>query len=636
MKNTLRALLLLSVTTAFGQQAAFDRLVEAEMKSAYNIANFTANENTGNYNVTHHTLEFTVDPAVQYITGSVTTTFTALENMGAITFDMSSNLTATSVTQNGNNLSFSSGNNELVITLPTTVAAGAEATITVNYNGAPFDDEDSFVADQHNGIPVLWTLSEPYGAKEWWPCKQDLNDKIDSIDIYVTAPSQYVGVSNGVEQSQQQNEDGTTTTHFHHGFPIPAYLVAIAVTNYQIYNQQAGTAPNDFPIVNYLYPETAAQSQAELAVTPGIMDFFEDTFETYPYHTEKYGHAQCGFGGGMEHTTVSFMGGFYRNLIAHELAHQWFGDKITCGSWQDIWLNEGFATYLSGLVIDHLDGGAVFQQWRQDNVWDITSESWGSVYVPANDTLNVSRVFSSRLTYNKGAMVLHMLRQKLGQDVFYQGVRNYLADENLAFDYAKTPDLQAHLESESGVELDGFFADWVYGQGYPTYHVHAEFPADFQAVVTLTQTQSHPSVSFFEGLVPLRFISTTGLLYDTVVDNTVNGETFTLSVPFEVAEVQVNATYDIISANDTSTLNALDNELLSSIKLYPNPVSDLLNVQLPQGITLLNSEVYNNLGQKVIQGGTQPVWNVSGLAQGTYFLRLKTAQGVVSLKFTKQ
>lgn len=636
MKKLVRALLLMPVAL-FAQQQAFDNLVEAEMKAAYNIANFTANQNTGNYDVTHHTLEFTVNPAQQFITGSVTTTFTALENMGSVIFDMSNNLTATSVTHNGSNLSFMQNSNaELVITLPTTLNTGSEYTLTVNYNGAPFDEEDSFVAGEHNGTPVLWTLSEPYGAKEWWPCKQDLNDKVEGLDVYITAPSQYVSVSNGVEQSQQQNENGTTTTHFHHSYPIPAYLIAIAVTNYTVYNQTAGAAPNDFPIVNYIYPETAAESQALLDVTPGIMDFFEQTFETYPFHTEKYGHAQCGFGGGMEHTTVSFMGNFGRNLIAHELAHQWFGDKITCGSWQDIWLNEGFATYLSGLVVEHLDGAESFWSWRQDKVWDIVEENWGSVYVPQADTLNVGRVFSSRLSYNKGAMVLHMLRLKLGQDVFYQGVRNYLADSSLAYGYAKTPDFKAHLESASDLDLTEFFNDWVYGEGYPIYHVDMLPVAPFEALVTVTQQQSHPSVSYFEGPVPIRFVSATGQTYDFTVDNTTNGQQFTVYLPFNVADVQVNVTSDIISAYDTTTVNTSNSELLRGVKLYPNPVNNVLTAQVPYGIDITNSIFCNARGQEVMEGGNKTSWNVQSLESGVYFLKLNTTKGTVSLKFIKE
>ena len=328
-------------TTQSDNQEVRGRLAEAEMKAAYRTSNFVANLNTDNYNVGHTTLQLNVDPAVQYISGVVTTTFTAKESMSSITFDLSDNLTVSSVTQGASILSFlQDGNDQLIISLPQTLTTGAESSVTITYEGAPLSTGfDSFISTTHNDSPILWTLSEPYGAKDWWPCKQDLIDKIDGVDVYITAPSQYVAVSNGVEQEAVVNADGTKTTHFSHNYAIPAYLVAIAVTNYTVFTQTAGTAPNTFPIVNYLYPENYELTHNQVMVTPAIMDFYESTFETYPFSAEKYGHAQCGFGGGMEHTTVSFMGGFNRELIAHELAHQWFGDKITCGSWKDIWLN---------------------------------------------------------------------------------------------------------------------------------------------------------------------------------------------------------------------------------------------------------------------------------------------------------
>src|SRR5690606_18870975 len=204
-------------------------------------------------------------------------------------------------------------------------------------------------------------------------------------------------------------------------------------------------------------------------------------------------------------TTVSFMGGFSRGLIAHELGHQWFGNKVTCGSWQDIWLNEGFATYLAGMVIENFDGNTDFRSWKQDKILSITQENDGSVYVPAQDTTSVNRIFNSRLSYNKGSMVLHMLRKKLGDAVFFQGLKDYLADPELAYGYAKTEDLIRIMEDASGVDLNEFFDDWIYEEGYPQYTIRwNQTNGASNMIVTISQTQSHPSVSFFEVPVPLR------------------------------------------------------------------------------------------------------------------------------------
>ena len=414
---------------------------EAEMKSALRrTTHQRVNANTGNYDVTYHKLEFTIDPSVANISGIVTTHFEAKENMNQVYFDLTNNMTVSQVLQGGNPVTFSQNtNDELVINLSPALNQGQTGVVEITYFGTPqYSGFDSFEASTHNGDPVLWTLSEPYGSKDWWPCKQDLNDKIDTVDIYITTPrfnsqsEEYVAVANGVEQSQTINGINKTT-HFRHQYPIPAYLIAIAATNYSVFTQTVDNNGNPFDIVNYVYPESLSYAQANTPVTVDIMNLFTNLFEEYPFASEKYGHAQFGWGGGMEHTTVSFMGNFSRNLIAHELAHQWFGNKITCGSWKDIWLNEGFATYLSGLVVEDLDGNAAFTSWKQQQTSNVTSLPDGAVYLSDQDTTNVGRIFSGRLSYRKGAMVLHMLRKKLGYPSLYnQSLKNSVRSSPLA------------------------------------------------------------------------------------------------------------------------------------------------------------------------------------------------------------
>jgi len=640
MKKFTFLLMHIVALTAFAQQKGadtpeFESLVKSEMRTASHLKSFEANANTGNYDVGHQTLEFTVNPNNQYISGKVTTVFTAKQPMSSITFDLDNALTVISVTRNGNGLTFTQNNNEeLVINLGTTLATGQQATVVVQYNGEPAWETGSFMTDEHNGQPVLTTLSEPYGAKDWWPCKQDLNDKIDGVDVYVTAPSQYVAVSNGM-QLGTTTSGSNKTTHFQHNYPIPAYLVAIAVTNYSIYTQTYNGAAGSFPIVNYLYPENQTNSQAQLGQTLDIMQFFEDTFGQYPFHEEKYGHAQWNVGGGMEHTTVSFMGNFSRELIAHELAHQWFGDKVTCGSWQDIWLNEGFATYLSGLIVEDQDGTEAFTSWKEQKVQNITAFPNGSVYIPASDTLNEGRIFISRLSYNKGSMVVHMLRKKLGDATFYQGVQNYLNDEDLAYAYAKTPDFKAHMETASGLNLTQFFNDWVYNQGYPTYNVTVTGPGPGNVLVTLNQSQSDASVSFFEAPVPIRLHGSGGQVLDVVLDNITNGQSFTVPLTFTLVAAEVNPDFDLISINNTVTLSTITLSGNLGISLYPNPATNVLKAHLPDGVAISHATFYNTLGQKVLEASTDTEWNVSALSAGVHFIKLETSEGNVQLKFVK-
>lgn len=606
-----------------------------EQKITNKKMNLIVNPNTQNYDITYQKLEFTVDPNKYFISGIVTTTFTALSNVSTITFDLTNQLTVSTVTQNGVSIPFiQNTNNELVITLSSLLNLGFSTSVEIRYSGTPASENDAFITTTHNSSPIVYTLSEPYGARDWWPCKQDLNDKIDAIDVYITAPSQYTSISNGVEPESPVINGANKTTHFHHNYPIPAYLVAIAVTNYSVYNQTGGTAPNQYPIINYIYPETLASVKMQLDQTPLILNLYESLFEIYPFHKEKYGHAQFEWNGGMEHTTVSFMKSFERDLIAHEMAHQWFGDKITCGSWNDIWLNEGFATYVASLVIENFDGKSAFISEKNRMISNITSTTDGAVYVTDAEVSDVNRVFSSRLTYNKGAMVLNMLRFKMGDALFFQGIKNYLKDANLAYKYAKTSDLQAHLEAVYGSSLTEFFNDWVYNQGYPTYTITAQNIGNGLAQFNINQTQSDASVSYFEMPVPIRVFGSGNQQLDLILNNTINDENFTEIVPFTITNISFDPEKNIISKSNKLTLNREKFELTAA-QLFLNPENNILTLDIPNGISIEKIQFYNVAGQKIKTTNAINNFDISSWASGVYFMNVKTSVGSQRLKFIK-
>jgi len=640
MKKILLLSLLL-ISSALYSQVEMD-IIEAETKSALAMINGTRNPNTGNYDVKYHRLEFDVDPSVSFISGDVTSYFEAKETLTEITFELSDNMNVSQVMQRGNPLTFVQNNDdEVIITFSQPQNQGVLDSLTITYSGNPVSSGfGSFEQSTHDGDPIIWTLSEPFGAKGWWPCKQDLIDKIETMDVYITTPlnnpsnEEYIAVSNGMEQSQEINGN-FKTTHFKHLYPIPAYLVAIAVTNYEIYSHVVDNNGNPFDIVNYVFPEDLAYAQSSTPVTVDIMNLFTDLFEEYPYSNEKYGHAQFGWGGGMEHTTVSFMGGFSRGLIAHELAHQWFGNKVTCGSWQDIWLNEGFATYLSGLVIEDFDGEPSFRSWRIGKVDNITSQTGGSVYVPVQDSTNVGRIFSGRLSYNKGSMVLHMLRRKLGDANFYQGLQNFLIDPAYSYGYAKTPDLQDVMETSSGVDLEEFFNDWVYNEGYPRYTIEWNQPNSEEVRIVINQTQSHSSVSFFEAPVPLRIFGTGGEIVDIVLDNTMNEEIFIETVNFEVGTIAVDPDFHLISRFNTVVLGIGDNQIDEQFEIYPNPASDMIHIQKPDEIIIESIQIFDTLGRLVLVTDEQEEVYVGSLNSGIHFMTIETDRGTVHKKIIK-
>lgn len=633
--------LLLFATVIFAQKTdELESIVESE-KSAWLRQNAVTkrdllNSANNRSDIIYTRFHFWVDPAVRYIRGEVMTAFKPSELLTSLDFDFSSALTMDSIRWHGQKLGFTRNGHILTVNFPTALLL--HDSLTFFYQGVPTSSGfGSFETNTHgNGTPVIWTLSEPYGAMEWMPCKQALSDKIDSVDIFITHPTGYRAASNGLLQSET-TENGQVTAHWKHRHPIATYLVAIAVTNYEVFTGEVPHADGTTPIVNYIYPESVADAQASMTYLTAQMQLYNDLFGVYPFQNEKYGHAQFGWGGGMEHQTMSFMGGFGYELVAHEMAHQWFGDKVTCGSWEDIWLNEGFATYLSGLCYENLAP----QNWynfKQQRINSATSQPGGSVFV--DDTTSVGRIFSGRLSYSKGAMVLHMLRWVCGDSAFFGGIRNYLADPNLAYSYAKTADLQAHLEAASGKDLDGFLADWFKGQGYPSYQITWSQNGNNLLNFNVKQTRSHPSVSYFELPLPLRLKGAQGQTKDIVLQHTANGQNFQEQAGFAVTTVEFDPDLWLISKDNTVTKVAVGtHDLVAlgfSLKIEPNPATGgvLRAVAAASVSGEMIFSLENAAGQRLFSqtqdltsGENRFSFDVAGLPAGAYFLRMKNGSG---------
>ena len=326
---------------------------------------------------------------------------------------------------------------------------------------------------------------------------------------------------------------------------------------------------------------------------------------------------------------------FSRGLIAHELGHQWFGDKVTCSSWKDIWLNEGFATYLATLVIENFDGAAAFVTEKSSMISNITSVTNGNLYLTDTQATSVSRIFSSRLSYNKGAMVLEMLRFKMGDVAFFQAIKNYLADANLAYKYAATSDLKGHLEAVYGQSLTEFFNDWVYNQGYPTYTITAQNWGTGQVKFTVSQTQSDASVSYFEMPVPVRVFGASGQQQELVLENTINNQEFVVNVPFTITSVSFDPDKHLIAKNSSTTLSNAIVDYNQSISVYPNPTNAVLYIQKPSDLEITTVTFFNSLGQMVLKTSSNNL-SIESLPNGVYELELNTNQGEFHKRIIKQ
>jgi len=636
-------LLIISVFGAFSQapDPEFTDKIAAQEKQKFMLkSSFKESQNYSDYDLVYQRMEWRINPNVKYIKGKVTSYFVSqLEELTQIEFDLNdSSLIVDSVFQHNLKIDFTQNEKKLRILLSQPLQVFEVDSISVFYQGEPEPEINgfgSFTKSEHAGTPAIFTLSEPYGALEWWPCKQSLTDKIDSIDIIVTSPEMYRTASNGVLVSDKV-ENEFRIMHWKHRHPIATYLVAIAVTNYAVYSDWLDLEDGrKIEILNYVYPENLDTAKVKTPVTSEFIELYNQIIGEYPFANEKYGHAQFGWGGGMEHQTMSFMYNFNYDLIAHELAHQWFGDYITCGSWQDIWLNEGFATYLTGLVYENLQDGYWWTTWKKANLNRIVNLPGGSVFV--KDTTIVNDIFSSRLSYSKGAYLLHMLRWVLGDDNFFSGLRNYFNDPEIANGFAFTNDLVRNMEIAGDTVLTEFFNDWFYGEGFPFYS--AEFtPADERILkITLSQTTSHPSVDFFEMPVPVRvynFGKTDSMDFRLV--QTTNNQEFFVEVDFNVAELKIDPDRWLISK--TSQIVGVQPTMKNNkIAVFPNPFTESFSVKLPADESFISLQLFNSDGRIVKQfQGDETDFNLSEIANGMYILSLKTSKSSYEQKIVKQ
>ncbi|MBL0340788.1 MAG: M1 family metallopeptidase [Bacteroidetes bacterium] len=532
MKKLLTLILLFSTGYVLAQpnfsQTNFLEMVKGERDAHAGKLIPSALSASTDYDVKYYNCFWNIDPAVSYISGKVTTLFNPTQPLfDSIVFDLTNALTVDSIWYHNTTLTFNHSNDLITIPLPATIPVNTLDSITVFYQGVPGSTGfGSFIQDTHSGTPIIWTLSEPYGSSDWWPCKNGLTDKADSIDIAINTSSNYKAASNGILVSTTPNGNNTIY-QWKHRYPIATYLICLAVTNYAEYSHFVPFAGDTLEVVNYIYPEDSASAVAQTSEITAMIQLYDTLFGVYAFQNEKYGHAQFGWGGGMEHQTITFVSGFDYDLLAHELAHHWFGDKVTCGSWEDIWLNEGFATYLAGLCFEHLIP-AYWLPFKQNQINFITSQNDGSVL--CTDTLDINRLFDGRLTYVKGAMILHQVRWVIGDSAFYAGINSYLTDVTCAYEFARTSDLKSHLEIASGQNLTWYFNDWFIGEGFPSYQINWS-QIGSSVYLEVNQTQSHPSVPFFELPLPIQFSNGT---QDTIVriDHTTSGQNFILNIPF--------------------------------------------------------------------------------------------------------
>ncbi len=585
--------------------------------------------------VTYYGLDLAVTNQPRNIKGSVVVNANVdTSSISTIFLDLRNELNVDSVWVNGLTTTFTHVSHKLNIDLDRTYTMGESFSVKVFYQGEPGSSGfGSFEFGTHSGTPITWTLSEPYGAPDWFPCKDTPADKADSSDVWITVADNFIAVANGTLISTTNNGNGTITYYWESRYPIAQYLISLAITNYQQYDTYFHYGVNDSMLIShYVYPESFTGIKNLLDETDDMIAVFSDRYGLYPFVNERYGHAEMEWGGAMEHQTCSSMGFWGRGVVSHELAHQWYGDMITCADWHHIWLNEGFATYSEAVYLEDISGKAAYDSQIQSEM-NFAKTANGTIWV--QDITNIGEIFNGARSYAKGATVLHMLRGIVGDSTFFDIMRAYSSDPAVSYGAATTEDFQRVAETVYSSSLDYFFQEWIYGEKYPVYnvgwnksHVSGE---TYQITLIITQTV-RPNPSFFTMPVQVKFNTSLGDTTVTLFNNQqVQNFQFDItgdpqSISFDPGNWILKTLQGITEVEDATIPREYSLE-----QNYPNPFNPITNIKFRiSDFGFVSLKVYDVLGNEVATlvdeekpaGNYKVDFSANGLTSGIYFYTL--------------
>lgn len=656
MKKIILSLYLICLTAfVFGQEmnpCSISKSAAYSKPSKKSRAGTNDNILMNRYDVHFYYLDLNVERNTTVISGSTTIGTTVMSaSLDTFCFELNPSLVIDSIEYNNQNLAYTRVGAITYALLPSPQTQNTTLSVKIYYKGDASITGAGAIGDGFStgtsaswGNAATWSLSEPFSAYEWFPCKQFLQDKADSAWVFVTTDKTNKVGSNGLLEGIDSLLPGNKSRYrWKTHYPIDYYLISVAVAKYVDYTIYAHPAamPNDsIPIVNYVYdnPATLTNFKPRIDSVPMVLEYYSELFGLYPFSQEKYGHCMAPFGGGMEHqtmTSIGNLGSFSTN--SHELMHQWFGDHVTCKTWKDIFINEGFASYGEYLAFEHFRSLAAAQAKMLNVHNDVLTDPTAMVYF--TDTTNVNRIFDSRLTYNKGSAVVHTLRFVLGDSLFFNGLKNF--QQNFSFSTASITDLKISLENFTGKNLNNYFSQWLFGEGYPV--ISAEYASDgTNLFLKVTHTTSSTVTPLFKTPLEIKCTSASG---DTTftIDITQNSNTFIIPSKKNSTGLTIDPnnwllnTVGTISYNPALISLSLDNIALdNSIRIYPNPTTDYLQIEnsSPE-MTTLSLFDWNGRRLQHQTLNALTIVDISSLAKGIYLLEIRNATGKISRKVTK-
>ena len=551
-----------------------------------------------------------------------------------------SSLSIQSVTLGTKALTFAQDADFATITLDTVRNPGETLVLKIVYKHNDVADGSFNVASDG----MVFTDAEPEGARYWFPCWDSPADKA-LLDLTAKVPGSVLLGSNGRLADSTKNGD-TITYHWVSRDPIATYLVVIsAKVGYKldlVYWHPPAHPQDSIPFRFY---SNAGENNSSIRSRIGPMaSRYSELFGEHPFEKNGFATLNGLFGwGGMENQTLTSLCAncWKENYVSHEFAHQWFGDMITCATWADIWLNEGFATYCEALWHEYIPGYAAYKSDIERDAADYIALNKGwAMYDPnwAITTPDVNTLFDLGITYDKGACVLHMLRYVLGDSTFFAAIKAYATDTaSFRLKTATTDDFIAKINSVAGQDLNWFFDAWVKKPNYPVYANEFSIDSGQKSILfRVRQTQKTPPL--FQMPVELRVSFTEG------PDSTVQffQSSFNQTVSFTFSRIPSNVVFDpdnqiVLKKATTTQVTDVPRELSVPISFaleqnFPNPFNPntLIRYQLPERMAV-ELRLYDILGSDMgtIVSGIQDagehsvVWNAGNYASGTYFYTMK-------------
>jgi len=498
------------------------------------------------YDVKFYKLDVEVTNTSTFIKGNtIIGAVSQVSGLNQFVIELISDLTVDSVLINDEKQSFDHSGDLITVSVASSISLGEYFTAQIFYKGlVPSEGFFSGMTtgeDQNTGFYVTWTLSEPFNAKDWFPCKQVLGDKADSVHVFITTDQNLIAGSNGLLTAIVPLPENKTRYEWKSSYPIVYYLISVTVADYMDYSIYAKPEGyiDSILIQNYIYDDSSylEMNKDLINETKDLVELFSELYSLYPFEKEKYGHCVAPMGGGMEHQTMTTLNDFRFFLVAHELGHMWFGDNVTCATWQDIWINEGFASYTEYLAYQYLQDQETADLWMKNAHDRAKNEPEGSVYIPFEEANNVYRIFSGNLSYKKGAAIVHMIRFELDNDsVFFKVLQDF---QTLFKDSVATGmDFKGVLEATSGKDFEDFFNQWYFGEGFPSFGIEWSQNGD-TVLIRSSQTPSSINNSLFKTSLEFKLNYSGG---DTTVrvfqDKDI--QSFSVYIPFQITGLIVD------------------------------------------------------------------------------------------------